>query len=78
MTRVLEREHRDREVASARAAADQVAALRAEVEDLQRQRSRARESLRHLTSQLDEALDALAGTPQPPVELVVVGNVARG
>jgi cell division septum initiation protein DivIVA len=78
MTRVLEREHRDREVASARAAADQVAALRAEVEDLQGQRSRARESLRHLTSQLDEALDALAGTPQPPVELVVVGNVARG
>lgn len=78
MTRVLEREHREREAASTRAAAEQVAALRAEIEDLQRQRARARESLRHLTTQLDEALDALAGTPQQPVELVVVGNVARG
>jgi cell division septum initiation protein DivIVA len=78
LTRLLEREHREREAATARAAADQVAGLRAEVEDLQRQRARARDSLRHLTSQLDEALDALAGSPQPPVELVVVGNIARG
>ena len=78
MTRQLEREHREREAATARAAAQQVAALRAEIEDLQRQRARARESLRHLTTQLDEALDALAGPPQQPVELVVVGNVARG
>lgn len=78
ITRVLEREHREREEASARAAAEQVAALRAEIQDLQRQRTRARESLRHLTAQLDEALDALAGAPQGPVELVVVGNVARG
>jgi cell division septum initiation protein DivIVA len=77
-TRVLEREHREREAANARAAAEQVAALRAEIDDLQRQRGRARESLRHLTTQLDEALDALAGSPQGPVELVVVGNVARG
>ena len=78
MTAVLEREHREREAAAARVAAEQVAALRAEVEDLQRQRGRARDSLRHLTTQLDEALDALAGTSQAPVGLVVVGNVARG
>jgi cell division septum initiation protein DivIVA len=78
ITRALEREHREREEASARAAAEQVAALRAEIQDLQRQRGRARESLRHLTAQLDEALDALGGVPQGPVELVVVGNVARG
>jgi cell division septum initiation protein DivIVA len=74
----LEREHREREAATARAAAEQVAALRAEIEDLQWQRTRARETLRHLTAQLDVALDALAGAPATPVELVVVGNVARG
>jgi cell division septum initiation protein DivIVA len=67
-----------REEAAARAAALQVAELRAEIEDLQRQRARARESLRRLTTQLDEAIGALSGATQGPVELVVVGNVARG
>jgi hypothetical protein len=81
----LEREHREREEAAARAAAAEVAALRAEVEDLQVQRSRAHEALLHLTARLDDALDALAGpaarpvapVPSGPVELVIVGNVAR-
>jgi cell division septum initiation protein DivIVA len=66
------------EGASARAAAEQVAALRAEIDELQRQRARARESLRRLTTRMDEALDALAGTPPGPVALVVAGNVVRG
>jgi cell division septum initiation protein DivIVA len=69
------------ELESARTASARIADLQAEVEDLQRQRAAARESLRRLTEQIDRALQALAGTPQgvpqAPVELVIVGNIAR-
>lgn len=64
LLRGVERARRESEEANARA----TAALQAEVEDLHRQRARARESLARLTAQIDEALSALAATP--------AGNVA--
>ena len=67
LTHAADRERRARETE-----------LRAELDELHRQQAVARETLRRLTEQIDEALHALAGAPQAPVELVIVGNVARG
>ena len=62
---------REQEVAAAAAAA-QVAVLQEEVMELRRRREQARESLRRLTDQIGEAIDALAGTrPADPVNFVV-------
>jgi colicin import membrane protein len=76
--RSMEAEQRERQAEVARAAAAQLAELQAEVDDLHRQRAAARESLRRLTEQLDDALQALSGTAQGTAELVVAGNVVRG
>jgi prefoldin subunit 5 len=63
---------RDQEAVVAAAAA-RVAALEHEVAELCRRREQAGESLRRLTQQIGEALDALAGTQQAgePANFVV-------
>lgn len=66
------RAERDRLAAEAARARDDLAAIRAEVEDLRRQRDEARTMLRRLTEQIEAAL-ALA-TAGPSERFLLVGN----
>jgi chromosome segregation ATPase len=63
---------RNRLAAEAAAAREQLTALRAEVEDVRRQRDDARSVLRRLTEQIEAAL-ALA-TAGPSERFLLVGN----
>ena len=82
--RLMEEAVLERQRATA-AATEQLAALRAEVDGLRRQRDDARESMRRLTDRIGEALRAVVGalpedevveTPaQPRVRTVMVDNV---
>ncbi|WP_091939438.1 hypothetical protein [Trujillonella endophytica] len=68
------RAHRDRESAEA-AAASRLAGVQVEVDDLRRQRDEARQSLRRLTGQLEEALSSVAASLPP--ELLVLSDDRR-